>query len=338
MKKKLLLIGGIAAMLFSSCDQDITNVINLPGGESSNTPATQKEITFTASMDGVNTRAVETTIDNLDSFFVTAVNKNGAYGDTIWMQGVKYIKPNQENVWSPENGNYYWPMNGSLGVYAYANIGAGKDTINVEKQEITFYQQGETAAQHQDFVYAKRNVFLGKSPNLAFKHALSEVSIKAKNSNTEYTVEVSGVKISNMASWGLFDLDKESWTVNTAYMSYSTTWSTPVKLTADASYMDKANEPFMFVPQTLDKNLSARKAQSQIYAKIKVIKDNVTIYDGWSSMPLSGTLEMGKHYVYTLDFSQGLGSNIYIGKIDFGTSSVSVTDWVSKDVSVSYGH
>ena len=42
MKKKLLLMGGLVAMLFSSCDQDITNVINLPGGEATTTPATQK--------------------------------------------------------------------------------------------------------------------------------------------------------------------------------------------------------------------------------------------------------------------------------------------------------
>ena len=58
MKKNLLFMSGLVAMLLSSCDQDITNVINLPGGQDTTTPAAQKEVSFTASMDGMNTRAV----------------------------------------------------------------------------------------------------------------------------------------------------------------------------------------------------------------------------------------------------------------------------------------
>ena len=324
-------------MLFSSCDQDITNVINLPGGEATTTPATQKEITFTASMDdGTKTRAVETTIANLDSFFVTAYNVNGVSDNPLWMKDVKYTTPDQGATWAPESGNYYWPMQGYLKVYAYSNIGAGRARLNSEKKEIIFYQKGNTAAQHQDFVYARGSGTYGECSHLIFKHALSEVSVKAKNSNTEYTVEVSGVKISNIKGTSYFDLDKETWELpGETVEENTTTWANPVKLTADASYMDKANEPFMFIPQTVD------KSTNKIYAKIKVIKDNVTIYDGWSSVPLSGTWERGKHYVYTLDFSQGLGTGdsgkINIATINFGTSFVFVSDWVSKDEDVNCG-
>ena len=35
-------MSGLVAMLLSSCDQDITNVINLPGGQDTTTPAAQK--------------------------------------------------------------------------------------------------------------------------------------------------------------------------------------------------------------------------------------------------------------------------------------------------------
>lgn len=72
-------MSGLVAMLLSSCDQDITNVINLPGGQNTTTPAAQKEVSFTASMDGMNTRAVETTIANLGSFKVSALNNSPAY-------------------------------------------------------------------------------------------------------------------------------------------------------------------------------------------------------------------------------------------------------------------
>lgn len=48
---------------------------------------------------------------------------------------------------------------------------------------------------------------------------------------------------------------------------------------------------------------------------------------------------MGKHYVYTLDFSNGLGKNY--GAVDIAVkaikASVSVTDWESKDEGVSLG-
>ena len=47
MKKNLLFMSGFVAMLLSSCDQDITNVINLPGGQDTTTPAAQKEVSFT---------------------------------------------------------------------------------------------------------------------------------------------------------------------------------------------------------------------------------------------------------------------------------------------------
>ena len=76
-----------------------------------------------------------------------------------------------------------------------------------------------------------------------------------------------------------------------------------------------------------------------IAARISVKKDNQTIYNGWSYVAIDTTWEMGKHYVYTLDFSNGLGKTY--GDVDIAvkaiTASVSVTDWVSKDESVSYG-
>ena len=54
---------------------------------------------------------------------------------------------------------------------------------------------------------------------------------------------------------------------------------------------------------------------------------------------LTPTWEMGKHYVYTLDFSNGLGKDY--GAVDIAVkamkTSVSVTDWVSKDEGVSLG-
>lgn len=354
MKKKLLLIGGIAAMLFSSCDQDITNVINLPGGEASNTPATQKEITFTASMDGMNTRAVETTIANLDSFKVSALNYKGAY--TI-MKDVKYTSSDNGKTWNTDAGSFYWTTFGTYYFYAYTPDVPGKAgafCFNEDWASIKAFRPNDAAANQKDFVYAVTTGSYeanGDSPvNLEFKHALAEISIKAKNSNTDYTVKVRGVELGNIWSEATFNFPKhyghyqteENWYFDREFdrkVNYRTTWDNPVTLTSEASSLDAANVPFMLIPQQLTGNNDKPLSGNYIAALITIEKGNQTICNCWSYVAIDTTWEMGKHYVYTLDFSNGLGKTD--GNVDIAvkaiTASVSVTDWVSKDESVSYG-
>lgn len=355
MKKKLLLIGGIAAMLFSSCDQDITNVINLPGGEASNTPTTQKEITFTASMDGMNTRAVETTIANLDSFRVTSMV--GSYVNPPAMQNVKYTSSDNGNTWTTKEGTYYWQLNVNNNFFAYSPDVLGNASaikLNQMYPQILDFSPNKKAATQQDLVYAATTVYRrggdkDASVNLEFKHALAEISIKAKNSNADYTVQVTGVQLGNIESKGTFQFPALWFTPVVAAKwilpetsqktSYETTWSNPVTLTSEASSLDAANVPFMLIPQQLTANNDNLVKGSYIAVKIKVIKDNQTIYEGHSFVGIDTTWEMSKHYVYTLDFSNGLGKNHLTEDIAVKevTASVSVEDWVSKDENISYG-
>lgn len=120
---------------------------------------------------------------------------------------------------------------------------------------------------------------------------------------------------------------------------YTTTWTAPVTLTSEASSLDAANVPFMLIPQQLTANKENPASGNFIAAKITVVKDNQTIYNGWSYVAIDTTWEMGKHYVYTLDFSNGLGKDY--STVDIAVkamkTSVSVTDWVSKDEGVSLG-
>ena len=266
MKKKLLLIGGIVAMLFSSCDQDITNVINLPGGESSNTPATQKEITFTASMDGMNTRAVETTTANLDSFKVSSLVYHSSSPSYTIMKNVKYTSSDNGKTWTTDAGKFYWPASDEYRYqyfYAYAPEVPGKEgTIDLlqEYPKIADFVPYETAADQKDFVYAvAKGTYKDDSDspvNLVFKHSLAEVSIKAKNSNADYTVQVTGVQLGNIESKGTFQFPRlwatggDQWYFvpeRSKKVDYTTTWSNPVTLTSEASSLDAANVPFMLI-------------------------------------------------------------------------------------------
>ncbi len=354
MKKNLLFMSGLVAMLLSSCDQDITNIINLPGGQDTTTPAAQKEVAFTASMDGMNTRAVETTIANLDSFKVSALNNSPAY--TI-MQDVKYTSSDNGQSWVTNAGKFYWPASDANRYhyfYAYSPDVPGKEgTFNIlsDRPELINFVPNETAASQKDFVYASAKgnyVESSDSPvNLVFKHALAEISIKAKNANADYKVQITGVqlgKIVSKASFmfpGLRSIDSEEWYgfTNAPKKDYTTTWTAPVTLTSEASSLDAANVPFMLIPQQLTANKENPASGNFIAAKITVVKDNQTIFNGWSYVAIDTTWEMGKHYVYTLDFSNGLGKDY--SSVDIAVkamkTSVSVTNWESKDEGISLG-
>lgn len=224
MKKNLLFMSGLVAMLLSSCDQDITNVINLPGGQDTTTPAAQKEVSFTASMDGMNTRAVETTIANLGSFKVSALNNSPAY--TI-MQDVKYTSSDNGQSWVTDAGKFYWPASDANlyhYFYAYSPDVPGKEgKINILQNypSIDNFVPNETAASQKDFVYATAKGNYkddSDSPvNLVFKHALTEISIKAKNANADYKVQITGLKLGNIVSKATFKFpalwssDPEEW-------------------------------------------------------------------------------------------------------------------------------
>ena len=344
MKKKLLLMGGLVAMLFSSCDQDITNVINLPGGEATTTPATQKEITFTVSMDGMNTRAVETTISNLGSFRVSTIN---SYNTDTLLQNVLFTSSDNGATWIAKDSKVYWKNDGWHTFYAYGPDEPGKAASFdwTDNNGVQFdFSPNEDAASQKDLVFATADHHAANvdSPvNLVFKHVLSEISIKAKNSNSDYTVKVSGVKLGNIWEKASYFYKKnawEKWTIKNYSKNYQTTWSNPVTLTSEASSLDAANVPFMLIPQQLKAGKNDVTAGNYIAAKITIEKDSQTIFSGWSYTPIDTNWEIGKHYVYTLDFSNGLGKTS--GNLDIAvkaiTASVSVTDWVSKDESVSY--
>lgn len=354
MKKNLLFMCGLFAMLLSSCDQDITNVINLPGGQDTTTPAAKKEVSFTASMDGMNTRAVETTIANLGSFKVSALNNSPAY--TI-MQDVKYTSSDNGQSWVTDAGKFYWPASDANRYhyfYAYSPDVPGKEgtfKILSDYPSLNDFVPNETAASQKDFVYARaKGNYKDDSDNpvnLVFKHALAEISIKAKNANADYKVQITGVQLGNIVSKASFKFtklggsDPEEWYgfTNAPKKDYTTTWTAPVTLTSEASSLDAANVPFMLIPQQLTANKENPASGNFIAAKITVVKDNQTIFNGWSYVAIDTTWEMGKHYVYTLDFSNGLGKNY--GAVDIAVkamkTSVSVTDWVSKDEGVSLG-
>lgn len=315
MKKKGLFMMAAACLLAAtSCSEDQV---------AGSSPLSGNEIGLTAIIGGgdvKNTKAVETKITNLGEFTVNAFQT----GEANYMNNVEYTTSDNGSSWTTAAGKFFWPVEGDLHLYGYAPAAPGKNgTFQIDKdaQTLTDFVPFETAAAQQDFVYAKstgNNATNGTTGvELNFQHALTEISVAAKNSNTAYTVNVTGVKLGNVKTKGTFTFPSiansaASWTLSAATEdvgSYETTWSTATELTSSVSTLDEANVAFMLLPQQLEKS---EIASEKAYLALKVnitMQGGKVIHDGWAYIGLNTNWEMGKHYTYTVDFSDGAGQD-----------------------------
>lgn len=324
----------------TSCSQD-----ELAGSS----PLSGNEIVPTAIIGGdvkKDARAVETKITNLGKFTVNAFQA----GEENYMNNVEYTSSDNGSSWTTAAGKFFWPVEGDLHLYGYAPAAPGKGgTFQIDKdaQTLTDFVPFETAAAQQDFVYAKstgNNATNGTTGiELNFQHALTEISVAAKNSNTAYTVKVTGVKLGNVKTKGTFTFPSvencaASWTLSNAAEdvgSYETTWSNASALTSSVSTLDESNVAFMVLPQQLEKS---DKAFEKAYLALKVnitMQGGKVIRDGWAHIGLNTNWEMGKHYTYTVDFSDGAGQDETGKQIISGKEmvlNVDVAQWNEKAI------
>ena len=332
MKKKCYLFVALASMMLAtSCSSNDEQV---------GTGAGQNKIALFPTVDKAESRAVETTTANLASFHAFSFQD----GQSNYMDNVLYT--GQDNNWSTNAGTFYWPVTGDLHFYCYAPDAPGKEgsfTINSTTQKLNGFVPNETAAAQQDFVYAQANGNLATNGtsglNINFQHALSEISVKAKNSNTAYTVEVTGVQFGNIVSKGDFTFPTvaggaAAWKLGADKAAYTTQWETADKLSNTVADLNVANVPFMLIPQQLTDNAKAADG-SYIALKVKItMQGGKVMRDGWAYVALNTKWEMGKHYIYTLDFSNGAGQDENGNSIISGTGiklNVTVTPWTTAE-------
>ncbi len=313
----------------------------------SSSKSSENEISFHASM-GLKSRATETTIKNLGSFYVSAFKDNtGNY-----MTNVKYSSNDEGSTWANEGGTYYWPAEGTLNFYAYAPATpgtAGTITLDKDNQKLEDFSPNTTAETQTDFIYSTTTGSYADNKDdgvsLTFKHALSWIDIKAKNGNKAYTVTISDVKIGNIINKGTFTFPKAgetpssaSWTTSseaTDKTAYTTTM-TSTTLASNGSVSNQLGGNFMLIPQTLNKQTQASTG-TYIAAKVTVtmqgtqeMVSNDWVYVGIGSSDTNNpsSWEMGKHYTYTLDFSKGLGQK-EDGTTIFNTNEIAITTTVT---------
>lgn len=341
MKNQILLMA-VAAMAFASCSKDEMTEVN-PGNE----------IGFRTAV----TRATEMTTSLLSEMKVTALYTDAEAATSTYFDAVTFDDTDANDTWESQGGTYYWPTAGTMSFYAWSPVSLSP-TISSTSKTLAFTPETAVASQ-VDFIAAKLegvdcSATTG-TQNLPFTHALSQIIIKAKNSNAGYVYKVYGVRIGKVATSGTYDFAAGTWDTNSAAKgNYEVTYdSNPVTLaTSEKSIMDgegegvtATNNAAMLVPQTTtewNKQPEATSTGSYISVKVQIttptgfqVFPSAAGSSDWVAVPVAFTWANGNKYTYVLDFSNGAGQvdpsnpdqggdDVLGGAIDF---SVSVAEW-----------
>ena len=281
-----------------------------------------------------STRATATTVANLGSFKVDVLKGTETYG------AMTVTGSDNGTKWTTSPLTY-WPSDASqqLDFYAYAPTSTEGVTINGTDKKITSYTPSTTVADQKDLVIAyntgTKTANEASGVPLLFKHALSQIEVKAKCANANMKVEIIGVKVVSVAKDGTFtfptattesgtghELALGLWnTASSQKTAYMVRNSAPVVLTKTAqSLMPSTSGTFMLIPQAItpwNKQNNATTAGSYISVLCRISNvsgDNETLIFpttagkyGFSAVAIGTTdndktWEPGKKYIYTLEF------------------------------------
>ena len=311
---------GVAVLAFTSCLNDTVTETN-----------TGRPIDFRVSAD---TRATETTTENLTTFYVTSLMENGS----AYFEDLAFIR-GSENVYMSTPA-YYWPATGNLDFYAYApaidELG-GELTISSTAKTLEGFSPAYSIVDQKDFVVAKASG--NKTENAAgvalnFNHMLTQIEIHAKNAHDGYTYLVKGVSINDVVSTADFDFTTCTWTLGEETTDYTVNYAYPVELTATGEVVmnlvnidgDEFPDNAMLLPQNL--KYDAPDAKIGLYVQCKS-KSGAQIFPesgdyDWMYVDIDTDWLAGYRYVYTVDLTRGSED---FTQIQF---TMDVTDWGEK--------
>ena len=278
-----------------------------------------QQIDFRTAM---GTRAAETTTGTLQKITVTAI---GAEHENYFTD----VEFSKKGSYFTSETPYYWPVDGSqLSFFAYAptaaELGSGSVTITNASKKLTNYAPATDVSEQQDFITAtatgsKSNEATGVA--LTFKHQLSQIEIKAKNTDDTHVYKVQGVRIAQPVSKATFDFGTSTWELGSDKATYEVTYSGSEKTLGSSavSIMKTDGDNAMLIPQQLvawdsDSDKSNTNKGAYLSVLINITDDSGDpVYPteagqyGWAAVAIDTNWEAGKKYVYTLDFSNGAG-------------------------------
>lgn len=335
MKQNLLFISSIATIaMFASCSSDSLL--------SDTAPASDPTIKFNTSMKNI-TRAV-TTDATFSSFKVSAYEQ----GSTEAYFDKKTVSKGEDSKWAPTEGDLYWPKSGkALDFFAYAPTELSATTASTGIS-ISGFNLPTTEADQTDILVAKASKQYDASSSadntvsLNFKHALSNIVIKARNETSgAYTVKVKGVRVGKVYSTGNFSFDGTNctWSNHATKTDYAiggrddATYS-ELEVTKDNSSSGNSSDlmngkELLIIPQDATTNAPWKKeVENNDGSRISICcqlwqgstrifpASDKTVEYGWISVPLPATYDWqaGNKYIYTVRFFPNGGGDT--GNVD----------------------
>lgn len=284
---------------------------------------------------GLNTKATEVKTTDLGTkgVFVTTFDADGnlLFGET------RYTKQADGTF----SAGQYWGNNASLDFYLTLpalNDWVANASLTKDSKKLTGVTVKDEIKDQVDLVAKKATgtKATNTTTTVELEHVLSQIEIKAKNTNDNYVYKVKGVRITNVSSKGDIDLSSNTWSniSSTAgdIKSYTVTYADTKERTlgaaestltvqeADGTTVDNA----MLIPQGpttawngTDKSADGTTPVAGTYISVLVNitakKGGAAVYPkaegkyGWVAVPVAFTWEKGNKYIYTLDFTKGAG-------------------------------
>lgn len=186
---KKLFFGAVAMLALASCSSENTLDLNNSGNE----------IAFSVATNNTS-RAADVYCNNNKpgEFNVWASHASKQYiaGDLIRYDG-------GSSKWINMSGNRYWPSTGDVTFVAYENENGDFAFNPTGASTLTGFTVSTNVANQLDFIYARKTQAKSSTPTpvtLNFRHALSQIVYKAKNTNKNLFVEIGAVSIVNVNS------------------------------------------------------------------------------------------------------------------------------------------
>lgn len=286
----------LTLVLFVSCSTD--RVIDLNPG---------REIEF---------RVIATKGDVLDMgkfkvFRLYAFREDGSlyYEDTYRFNGESFTS-DKKHMWPSSGENIYFQAYHQFGTQT-----SGEEDSSSGKLTLQGFSTGDNISTQVDLVCATAsgNKNVSGAVGLAFEHSLSQVEIKAKNTNPNYICEVLGLRIANVVANADLDVKNSHWD-HSATDSYEVIYDTPRLLGEQSiTLMSAADDNALLIPQTLtpwipelDNTNEAGGALFAVKVRITTADTGSKIYpvvDGvdndWIALPIEGEWKAGFKYIYT---------------------------------------
>lgn len=197
MKSKYLLVTALSAVALTACNNDEVMEVNQGRG-----------ISFQVATEA-STRATATTTASIDTFMVWGFTQEDP-AKTL-MEDLSVSKTGSEWTYT---GTIFWPA-APVNFYSISpepvsdKVSEGTVSITSDEQKITGFTVNTDQSQQVDLLYAVNKGETKKGHettpvSINFRHALSQIIFKAKNTNENLKVIVKGVKIGNIKKAGDF--------------------------------------------------------------------------------------------------------------------------------------